>query len=198
MVSWLESTLGPYPFDRIGAVVVPSDSAMETQTLLTMGSRAYRRIDFSEVILHELAHQWYGDAVTPDNWKDLWLNESFAMYIQVRWEVHHGGSPWKFWIDYWKANDQRWRNQDGPPGAYDKGEFGDICVYYCGALMLRELRGKVGPARFDAALRAWVQQHHNATADRATYIRWLNSVTGRHLGPWIKHWLTARTSPVGQ
>jgi aminopeptidase N len=198
MVGWLESKLGRYPFDRIGAVVVPSDSAMETQTLLTMGRQAYHRSDFRQVILHELAHQWYGDTVTPNNWKDLWLNESFAMYTQVQWAAHHGDLPWSYWVSYWKANDQRWRNQDGPPGAYDRGEFGDICVYYCGALMLRELRAKVGPVTFDAALRRWVQRRHNTNADRGRYISWLDHFTGRSFGPWIRHWLTARTSPASR
>ncbi len=197
MLSWLQTKLGRYPFDRIGAVVVPSTSAMETQTLLTMGSGAYRRTDFREVILHELVHQWYGDTLTPNNWKDLWLNESFAMYVQVWWGTRHGGASWPEWVDYWKANDQRWRNQDGPPGAYDRREFGDICVYYCGALLLRELRAKVGPVKFDASVRRWVQRGHNTNADRTTYIQWLDNFTGRSLGPWIRHWLTAETSPAG-
>jgi len=196
MVRWLESKLGRFPFDRIGTIVVPSDSAMETQTLITLGTGVYRRLDYREVLLHELAHQWYGDTVTPNNWKDLWLNESFASYVDTRWSASHGGASMRAWVRYWRDGDQRWRQEDGPPGAYHRREFGSICVYYCGALMLHELRDKIGAQTFDRSLRAWVQQHRNTTVDRSTYIHWLNRFTDRKLGRWINRWLTSRRSLV--
>ncbi len=196
MVRWLEHTLGRFPFDRIGAVVVPSASAMETQTLVTMGSGIFGQPWTRGDLLHELSHQWYGDTVTPDNWKDLWLNESFAMYVQTMWGTSHGSPGWPYWVRYWSANDELWRNEDGPPGAYHRTEFGQGCVYYCGALMLRHLRHRVGAGDFAHILRAWPQQHDHANADRTGYIHWLNHQTGRHLGHFIRTWLTSRRSLV--
>lgn len=102
LLRWLEDRLGPYPFDRAGAVVVDSSSAMETQTLVTMGNEVRRSPrEYRSVLLHEYAHQWYGDSVTPSTWKDLWLNEGFAMYLEARWNSDQGFIPMLRWRSYW-------------------------------------------------------------------------------------------------
>ena len=197
LLRWLEARLGPYPFDRAGAVFVPSESAMETQTLVTMGTgqlsggSGHARA----VMLHELAHQWYGDSVTPRDWRDLWLNEGFATYLQFRWSATHGGSPMRFIVNYLRDNDQRYRNRYGPPGDYYRDEFASTNVYYCTALMLIELRAKIGKAAFADVLRAWPQQHRSSNQSRASYIAWLNDRTDRHLGHFVREWLMSPTTP---
>ena len=45
------------------------------------------------VIMHEIAHQWYGDIVSPSDWRDVWMNEGMTMYLQGRWEAEHGPAP---------------------------------------------------------------------------------------------------------
>jgi aminopeptidase N len=200
MIKWLEKRLGPYPFDRIGAVVVPNFSAMETQTLVTMGGQLlsdYGRRDFRADLLHEYSHQWYGDTVTPNNWPDLWLNESFAMYTQIRWEVARGWETMAQWRRDLKATDNDSRASDGPPGAYHPQQFGDICVYYCGALMLDRLRTKLGVSTFNAIWRGWPQQHRFASVDRSTYIDWANARAGQDLSPFLTAYLTSPTTPPG-
>lgn len=197
MIRWLESKLGPYPFDRLGAVVVPSDSAMETQTLVTMGSRLVAdRLTFRSDLLHEYAHQWYGDTVTPTTWPDLWLNESFAMYTQLRWEVSRG---WLTAADvraYLLDHDARLRTRDGPPGAYHRLEFGQACVYLCGALMLDTMRTELGAEHFDQLWRDWPQEHRFASVGRDDYVAWLNARTGQDWGPFLTTWLTSPTTPT--
>ena len=88
-MAWLEDLLGPYPFDTFGTLVVDSESGMETQTMVTLGGTAYTLSP--EVIVHELAHQWYGDQVTPTDWRDVWMNEGMAMYLQGMWEAEQRG-----------------------------------------------------------------------------------------------------------
>jgi aminopeptidase N len=198
MIRWLERRLGPYPFSRIGTVVVPSLSGMETQTLVTMGGkllRDYPPREFRSDLLHEYAHQWYGDTVTPDNWPDLWLNESFAMYTQFRWEVSQGWRTMADVRDELDSLDAQLRAEDGPPGAYFPQDFADTCVYYCGARMLDRLRSKLGAATFDSAWRAWPQRHRWASVDRGDYISWLDYRTGRSLDSFFTTWLTSPTSP---
>jgi aminopeptidase N len=199
MIRWLEARLGPYPFDRIGAVVVPSDSAMETQTLVTMGGRLMTgsgRRTFRADLLHEYSHQWYGDTVTPNNWTDLWLNESFAMYTQIRWQVSQGWQTMAQWRRTLKTSDGDLRTTDGPPGEYHRQQFGELCVYYCGALMLDRLRTQLGDATFAAIWRGWPQQHHFASVDRTTYAAWASARAGRDLAPFLTTWLTSPTTPA--
>jgi len=196
LIRWLERRVGPYPFDRIGAVVVDSDSAMETQTMVTMGDDVREQgAPWVEVLLHEYAHQWYGDTVTPNNWKDMWLNESFAMYLEILWSADKGYTSMREWRGFLWSNDQYLRDKYGPPGEYDRGEFGSGNVYYCGALMLDVLRGKLGDRMFARVLRAWPQSHRDTNADRGDWIRWLNRVTDRNLRPFVRDWLLSKRTP---
>lgn len=196
MIRWLEKRLGPYPFDRIGAVVVPSGSAMETQTLVTMGSRMARDPStFRSVLLHEYAHQWYGDVVSPDNWPDLWLNESFAMYLQLQWEISRGWYTNRELRAVLEEMDGALRRSEGPPGAYRPNRFAENCVYLCGALMLDRLRTLLGPTVFARVLRDWPQEQRFESVDRDDYIAWISAKTGRDLRPFLTTWLTSPTTP---
>ena len=197
LLRWLEDRLGRYPFDRAGAVVVPSLSAMETQELVTMGaSTLQNRKRAIGVLLHEYAHQWYGDTVTPNNWPDLWMNEGFAMYIQFEYEISRGWYRRLALKRFLASLDQQLRRQEGPPGEYFKDNFASTVVYYSGALMLYRLRAKLGDKVFASALRAWPHARENVSTDRVDYIDWLSTRTGRDLAPFINDWLTARRSPA--
>jgi aminopeptidase N len=76
-LGWIEDRLGPYPFSSLGLVVVDSNSGMETQTMITLGTTDYTLSP--SVVVHEMIHQWYGDQVTPRDWRDVWMNEGMAM-----------------------------------------------------------------------------------------------------------------------
>ena len=94
-LAFFEPLFGPYPLDHYGLAFADSvpGLAMETQ-----GRSLFSRHDFQGsldataqmFLAHELAHQWFGDAVTPADWSDLWLNESFATYGQWLWLDHAG------------------------------------------------------------------------------------------------------------
>ena len=199
-VRWLEQRLGPYPFDRIGVLVTPSGSAMETQNLITFGVKNYRygARQVRRTIVHELAHQWYGDSVTPNDWRDVWMNEGMATYQDTRWAVAQGWTTWRSWQREWAQDDQFWRDIYGPPGAYDRGEFASINVYYCAALMWDRLRLKLGTTAFNRLVRAWpqVRAHRDSNQSRATIIGWIEQRTGRELSGFFSKWLTSQKSPA--
>jgi aminopeptidase N len=200
MLRWLRKRLGPYPFDQAGLVAVPGGSAMETQTLVTINRDVLAdRWSGRATLLHELAHQWYGDAVTPQDWTDLWLNEAWAMYVQIQWEARGTPSGMKQWRRALADLDGELRDQDGPPGAYDKPDFGSACVYYCGALMLDQLRAKMGGAAFRELSQGWPRRHRHGNADREDFIAYASQVAGTDLSAFVNRWLTSeRTPPLVQ
>ncbi len=192
-IDWLEEILGPYPFDTFGTVVVDSDSGMETQTMVTLGNTPYTLS--SEVILHELAHQWYGDRVTPTDWSDMWMNEGMAMYLQGMWEADRAGTPVVDKMDEWAWGDNADRRSAGPPGAFRPEAFGSGNVYYGPALMYQELREQVGDEAFFAFVRAWPEARDNGNATRADYLAFIEEQTGAELDDFFDAWLLGRKTP---
>ena len=90
MVEVFEELFGPYPFASIGNTVFEDTSfnaALETQGMI-----GYDRSAVNErTIAHEVAHQWFGNSVSPARWQDIWLNEGFARYAEMLWaEAAHG------------------------------------------------------------------------------------------------------------
>ena len=98
-LAWLEERLGPFPFGSLGFLIVDSDSGMETQTMITLGDTTYATSP--EVLVHEMAHQWYGDQVTPADWRDVWMNEGMAMYLQGAWMAEAQGTTIESVMDQW-------------------------------------------------------------------------------------------------
>jgi aminopeptidase N len=190
---WLVAHLGPYPFSTVGVVLVDGDSGMETQTLVTLSASLLGRRD--AVVAHEFAHQWYGDAVTPTNWRGLWLNEGFAMYVQNWYERSEHRYQYAGGIRRWRQYDQLLRDQAGPPGHYQRLKFADANVYICPALMLDEIRKRIGERTFHAMMRAWPARHRFTSQDRGSFTRWVDRFTGRDLKPLIDRWLDSRTTP---
>jgi aminopeptidase N len=88
MIAFLEETFSRYPFNSFGAIV-DDDSvgyALETQT-----RPVYSRVASESTVVHELAHQWFGNAVSPQRWQDIWLNEGWATYVEWLWSEAQGG-----------------------------------------------------------------------------------------------------------
>ncbi|HWJ66115.1 MAG TPA: M1 family metallopeptidase [Nocardioides sp.] len=192
-IDWLERILGPYPFDSFGIVVVDNESGMETQTMVTLGDTAYSLSP--AVVVHEAAHHWYGDSVTPADWADVWMNEGMAMYLQGMWEAEQEGIPVAEKMDQWAAFEPDLRADAGPPGDYDPERFGDGNIYYGPALMWHELRERLGDDAFFEVLREWPAAQENGTADRAEYLAWIEETTGEELTTFFYDWLLGAETP---
>lgn len=192
-IAWLEEKLGPYPFDTFGTVVVDSDSGMETQTMVTLGDTDYTTSP--AVVLHELAHHWYGDTVTPDDWRDVWMNEGMAMYLQGMWQADQDRRPVDEVMDEWARFEDEERAIAGPPAAYDPQSFGSGNIYYGPALMWHELRQMIGDDEFFRIMRAWPEERTNGSAGRDDYLPWLEEQTGEELSAFFDAWLLGKRTP---
>ena len=192
-LGWIEDRLGPYPYSSLGILLVDSRSGMETQTLITLGTTDYTTSP--EVIVHEMVHQWYGDLVTPVDWRDVWMNEGMTMYLQLLWQADHSALSVAEEMDTIAQAEIQARAEAGPPADYDPSTFGRSNIYYSPALMWHELRGRLGDRRFWSLVRAWPREHAGGNASYADITGWWSERTGRDLSSFFDAWLLGRTTP---
>ncbi len=192
-MDWLEQYLGPYPFDTFGILIYDGTSGMETQTMVTLGATDYATS--RNVVVHELAHHWYGDTVTPSDWSDVWMNEGMAMYLQGMWEAEDEGITIDDKMDQWASFEVQERAYAGPPADYDPTNFGAGNIYYGPALMWHELRQQIGDDAFFSMIRSWPADQENGNADREEYLAWIEATTGEELSAFFDAWLLGTTTP---
>jgi aminopeptidase N len=198
LLAWLSERFGPYPFPSGGVVFVESISAMETQQMITFGGDLAGFSDedsVAEVLLHEYAHQWFGDAVTPTDWTGLWLNEGWAMYCELLWVIDQGLAPADVVFAWAHDVDTESRASAGPPGSFSPDHFAESNVYFGPALMLRAIHQQIGDEAFFALGRDWVQQRRNIQVDRAEFTAFVNEHTGQDFTALIDLWLDSPTTP---
>lgn len=191
-LDWLEGLLGPYPFDSLGFLLVDSRSGMETQTMITLGATDYTTSP--AVLVHEMAHQWYGNEVTPEDWRDMWMNEGMAMYLQGCWQAEQDGVSVDSVMDDYASFEPAMRAESGPPADYDPAQFGEGNVYYSPALMWHELRKRIGDDRFWQVVRDWPGRAPAANVSREDYLGWLVEQTGVPRS-FFDDWLLSPTTP---
>jgi aminopeptidase N len=192
-VTWAERWLGPYPFSSAGVLLTDSESGMETQTLITLGDSSY--VTSRETLVHEMVHQWYGDLVTPTDWRDVWMNEGMAMYLQLVYRAQVEERSIDEVMDEYAEYDQPLRDLAGPPGEYKPQSFGQANIYYCPALMWHELRQQVGDREFRRLVREWPQANAFGNATRQEWFDWLEAETGRELTAFFDAWIVGDTTP---
>jgi aminopeptidase N len=200
-LEWLENKFGPYPFPTAGVVMVPSASAMETQQMVTMGqpkaaAPAQNAVYWEGILVHEFAHHWFGDTVTTSNWNDLWLNEGWAMYAQYLFQNERdkvSDAEFERWA---RTQDARMRSMYGPPSRADAKDFGRSNMYVCPALMLHQIRKKIGNEQFYALAKGWPADNKNTVKDRAGFIEYVNRKTGTDFTGLITTWLDSPNTPA--
>ena len=189
MIDVLDDVFGPYPFGSYGVVAVDEDLgfALETQTLTIIGSdMATWGREADAILLHELAHQWVGNAVGPATWKDIWLNEGFATYSEWLWSERTGGPTA---ADLARRAARAGRDLDLPPGDPGNEELFSTTVYWRGGMALQALREQIGDEAFFTVLRRWVDDHIDAVASTEDLVALAEAISGQPLDDLFQRWL---------
>lgn len=193
VVRYLSRKLGRYPFQTSGGIAVglPLGFALENQSrpVYDVGSGLG-----AGLVAHEQAHQWLGDSVSLRRWRDIWLNEGLATYLEWTYEFSRGDvSPRERMRELYDAvGPGWWALPIGDPGP---GFIFAPQVYLRGAMTAQALRNRIGSEAFWRVLRTWVARHRHGTAGTAQFIALAEQASGRQLDGFFDAWLHGRTRP---
>jgi aminopeptidase N len=197
-----------YPFAKYDQVFVPdfAAGAMENVACVTFSEQFLFRSKVTDlmyetramVILHEMAHMWFGDLVTMKWWDDLWLNESFAEYCAylASAEATRFTDAWTTFANLRKAVGYM---QDKMPSTHPIAadvptltaaiaNFDGIS-YAKGASVLKQLVAHVGRGSFFDGIQHYLAEHSWANATLADLMRALTASSGKSLAGWSRAWL---------
>ena len=196
MLEFYTEQFGPYPFDAYGVLVIDEELgvALETQTLSLFGS------DFASpaaeiIYAHEIAHQWFGNAVTPARWRDIWLNEGFATYAEWLWSEHADRTSVESSAEA-TYRELAARGDELPP-VLDPGadDLFNANVYGRGGLTLYALRVEVGDDVFADILRTYFDRFNGESVTTDDFVGVAEDVSGQQLDELFIDWLVELELP---
>ena len=198
MLNFFSPFIGEYPFftDKYSMSEVPFQeaAAMENQTATTMRD-IY--MDNEGIIAHELAHQWWGNALTPQSFVDIWLNEGFASYFDALFtEYKYGEEAFLQQMEEYKA----YIVSDGslaypiynPPEQYLFGK----AVYFKGAWVLNMLRNVVGDQIFKEIIQKYYNEYNHLNVYTGLFVDIVESVSGQSFATFFNQWLNYGGIPL--
>ncbi len=177
---------GEYPFTRYGVVEIPWPlGGIENQTISGIGNKYFTGHGFFEdLFLHELSHQWWGNAVTLKKWNELWLNEGFATYSVALFDetIYGKNSATAYMLarkgDFQNATLENPNNEILSPLTYNKG-----------AWFLRMLRYEIGDSAFFNTLRRYFRKLKYKNATAKDFQRMAEETSGQNLNQFFRQWL---------
>jgi aminopeptidase N len=201
VLDFLSQRVGPYAYERLANVQANGvRGGMESATSIFYGDDSVddpRSTRWRNVIVHEIAHQWFGNSVTESDWDDVWLSEGFATYFTQLFVEHAYGRD--------EADAMRAQSRDEIRDFYAKhpdyrvvhDNLSDMeqvlsgpGTYQKGAWTLHMLRGIVGDAAFWSGIRDYYRRHQNGHATTADFRGAMERASGLELAYFFEQWLT--------
>lgn len=205
MLDLFSKLYGDYPFEKIAFATVDKHfpwGGMENQTIITLCPNCWTE----DLICHELAHQWFGDMISPNSWADIWLNEGFATYNEAIWaEYKKGQSEYRRNIinealkylrndPGWPIYNKSWDNSD--PNNLEV--FNSEVTYSKSACVIYMLRYVLGDSVFFDCLKAYTShpEFRFGNITTSSFIDLCEQISGRKLDWFFSQWLLYPGYPV--
>ena len=198
MLETMARRYGEFPFleDKIAVVEAPYEG-MEHQTLVAWGGEfTTNEFGFDDLLLHEMAHEWWGNKISVADWADFWVQEGFATYAEALYVLDTQGEA--KYLDYVRRLARKTRNREplvsAPDATVADNYNGDI--YYKGACLLHTLKWLLGDEAFFTALRRFATDERYAyrLVSSADFERLVAEITGREI-PWFWQRYLRRAEP---
>ena len=200
VLAYYSDLIGPYVNGRLANIVSNATpgggmEAASTPAYSPNSVSGTRERGWQHVIIHEVAHQWFGNAVTEYHWNDVWLSEGFATYYTLLFREHHYGyddfldglERSRTTVRNYYADD--WGFQLVRPYIEDLNDVSGAMMYQKGAWILHMLRRKLGDDAYHEGIRSYYAEYMNKNAQTADLRRHLEEASGQDLAPFFDQWL---------
>lgn len=205
-LEYYEAWVGPYAYEKLANITSPATGGgMEAASAIMYHENSVtgeRTVRWRNVVIHEIAHQWFGNSVTESDWNDVWLSEGFATYFTLLFIEHAYGRD-EFVDGLHSAADRVWTWYDANPeyrivhaDLDDMSRVTSIATYQKGAWVLHMLRERLGDEAFWEGIQLYYARHMNETASTEDFMQAMEEVSGDDLQDFFDQWLRRGGNPT--
>ena len=202
-IEFFNSHIGPYTYEKLANVQAAGmGGGMEHASAIFYGQTSITDRPATGLVAHEIAHQWFGNAVTESDWDDAWLSEGFATYFTHLTREHYSGRD-SFISGLIRDKDRIAQMEERLPGQAvvhdnldDMGRVLSGIQYQKGGWVLHMLRGQIGTDNFWAGIRDYYATYKDSNASSADLQRVMEEASGQELSWFFEQWLHRAPTPV--
>lgn len=203
-IQFFSDYVGPYAYEKLANVQATSHGGMETASSIFYAENLVngKRTDgLKTVVVHEIAHQWFGNAVTESTWDDAWLSEGFATFFTLLYVEHAYGHD-EFVNRLINSRKSVYTYYDKDPDfsvvadrTAEKVPVTNVITYQKGAWFLNMLRDSIGNENFQKGIQAYYKRFMNANATTRDFIYEMEKASGKDLQKFMDQWLYHSETP---
>lgn len=206
VMEFYSSYVGPFAYEKLANIQCASvNGGMETSSAIFYGEdlvNGKRDVRTREVVIHEIAHQWFGNAVTETTWDDAWLSEGFATFFTLLFNEHAYGKE-----EYIKGVIKARKSVFDmavkmpnfsivSPRSAEKEPVTSGLTYQKGAWVLHMLRNLVGEVNFKKGIQTYYATYFNSNATTNDFMAIMEEASGQNLQTFFKQWLYQPINPT--
>lgn len=205
-IEFFSDYIGPYAYEKVANIQSPSvGGGMETTSAIYYAEKLIngkRDTRLRNIVIHELAHQWWGNAVTETTWDDAWLSEGFATFFTLLFIEHAYGHD-EYIEGLIKAKMTVFTSAAKDPEfsvikdrTAEEQPVTSSITYQKGAWILHMLRDSIGNKNFQKGIQAYYHRYMNANATTDDFLHEMEKASGKDLKAFFKQWLYRPENPT--